>query len=389
MHESAEGKDVIFMYKPKYITRLENIPQLTPVQRKKLKKVSEKFVFRTNEYYQSLIDWDDPNDPIRRIVMPSLRELHEWGNLDASSESSYTVAPGCEHKYRDTALLLVNDVCGAYCRFCFRKRLFMNGNDEVIRDVGPGIAYIRKHTEISNVLLTGGDPLLMSTRKLENIIRRLRDIEHVKIIRIGTKLPAFNPYRILNDETLPAMLAKYSARNSKIYLVAHFNHPNELTDTAVRGIDVLHKAGVVTINQTPLIRGVNDDPGTLGELFDELSYIGVPPYYVFLCRPTLGNKTYSVPVERALEIFDEARMMSSGLAKRARLAMSHAEGKIEALGMSDDHVYFKFHRAADFHNNARLLQFKRNPNAYWFDDYEEAGSELIFSEVQELIDFDD
>ncbi|MFC1557310.1 KamA family radical SAM protein, partial [candidate division KSB1 bacterium] len=212
------------MYKPRYITRLDKVTGLSDREREDLREVSEKFVFRTNEYYQSLIDWNDPDDPIRRLVIPDIAELDEWGDLDASGEETYTVVPGCEHKYRDTALLLCNDVCGAYCRFCFRKRLFMNDNDEVVRDVSPGLKYISQHPEISNVLLTGGDPLIMSTRKLENIISRLREIDHVKIIRIDTKIPAFNPYRITKDESLLEMLSKYSSAHKRIYIIAHFNH---------------------------------------------------------------------------------------------------------------------------------------------------------------------
>ena len=184
---------------PKYLTRLEQIPQLDSDEREQLEKVNEQFVFRSNEYYQSLIDWDDPEDPIRRIIMPDVQELDDWGQLDASNEEKYTKVKGLEHKYTSTALLLVNEVCAAYCRFCFRKRLFMNENEEVTKDVSDGLEYIREHPEVTNVLLTGGDPMIMSTSKLEPIIQKIREIDHVKIIRIGTKIPAFNPYRIIND----------------------------------------------------------------------------------------------------------------------------------------------------------------------------------------------
>ena len=223
--------------------------------------------------------------------------------MDASFEELYTKVPGLEHKYRDTALLLVNDVCGAYCRFCFRKRLFMNDNDEVVKDVSNGVRYIREHPEISNVLLTGGDPLIMSTSKLEPVIAQLRDIPHVKIIRIGTKMPAFNPYRILNDPSLWRMLETYSTTEARIYIMAHFNHPVELTAVAREGLDTLHKHGAIIINQSPMIRGVNDSVQTMLKLFNELSYMGVPPYYVFQCRPTEGNKAYSIPIEKAYQIF--------------------------------------------------------------------------------------
>src|ERR1044072_9397984 len=176
---------------PKYITKIDQVAALSEKEKEEFRPVREKFAFRTNDYYQSLINWDDPADPIRRIVMPDLEEMGEFGELDASDEASYTVSEGLEHKYPDPALLLVNNVCGAYCRFCFRKRLFTDDNDEVTNDVSEAIKYIQAHTEINNVLLSGGGSLVMSTEKLEKVIKPLRQIDHVKIIRIGSKMPAF------------------------------------------------------------------------------------------------------------------------------------------------------------------------------------------------------
>jgi KamA family protein len=358
--------------KPKYLTKVEQLPQLSHGEKDRLRPVEERFAFRTNEYYQRLIDWSDPKDPIRRLVVPGEEELSEWGQLDASNELEYTPVPGLEHKYKDTALLLVNDVCGAYCRYCFRKRLFMDGNDEVVRDVSQGLAYIREHTEITNVLLTGGDPLIMSTRKLEPIIQRLRDISHVRIIRIGSKMPAFNPFRIIEDDALHKMLRTYSTAAKRIYVMAHFNHPRELTEEARQALDVLQRSGVIVVNQSPLIRGINDDVHTLARLFAELSFIGVPPYYIFQCRPTEGNKAYSVPVEEAYTIFRKAQDHVSGLAKRARFTMSHRTGKIEVAAMTDEQIVFKYHRAAQPSNLGRVMIFERDPQAHWFDDYRES-----------------
>ena len=373
-HLSSQFKKI------KYLTKLEQIPQLTESEREEMQQVNDKFVFRTNDYYQSLIDWDDPNDPIKRIIMPDVEELNEWGELDASNEEKYTKVHGLEHKYNSTALLLVNEVCAAYCRFCFRKRLFMNENDEVTKDISQGLEYIKNNKEINNVLLTGGDPLILSTSKLEPIIQQLREIDHVKIIRIGTKVPAFNPFRIINDPSLLEMFRKYSTAQKKIYIMAHFNHPRELTSQAIEGLNALMDSGVTLVNQTPMVKGVNDDPDVLAELFSKLSFIGVPPYYVFLCRPTLGNETYSVPVEKGYEIFEKSRIRCSGLAKRARLVMSHESGKIEVVGMTDDQIFFKYARAANSEDNARFLAFYRNPDANWFDDYEEANEEFsLFS----------
>ncbi len=371
------------MRKPRYMTSVDKIPQLSPEEREVGRRVSEKFVFRTNDYYQGLIDWDDPDDPIRKIVMPDSTELNEWGRLDASHEELYTKVPGLEHKYSDTALLLCNDVCGAYCRFCFRKRLFMDDNDEVVRDVSAGLEYIRAHPEISNVLLTGGDPLIMSTSKLEPIIAGLREIPHVRIIRIGSKMPAFNPFRITRDPSLLAMFEKYSnPKAGRIYVMCHFNHPVELTDEAREGLECLQLHGVVTVNQSPMIAGVNDSADVLRELFDELSYLGVPPYYIFQCRPTEGNESYSVPLERAYRIFAEAQALGSGLAKRARFSMSHMTGKIEVIGLTDDRILLKYHRAADPRRQGEVMIFKRRRDAHWFDDYPESRGYLPKMPVQ-------
>ncbi len=382
-NNNSNGNDT---KKAKYLTKLEQIPQLSQGEINRLEEVNEKFVFRTNDYYQSLIDWDDPEDPIRRIVIPDVQELDDWGKLDASDEESYTVAKGVEHKYDSTALLLVNEVCAAYCRFCFRKRLFMDENEEVTKDVSEGLEYIRRHKEINNVLLTGGDPLIMSTSKLEPIIQKVREVDHVNIIRIGTKIPAFNPMRIYNDPSLEAMFRKYSTPEKRIYVMAHFNHPRELTPEAVRGLSFLLNAGAIVVNQTPMIAGVNDDPDVLAEMFNKLSYIGVPPYYVFQCRPTLGNRIYVTPLEEAFEIFETARTRCSGLAKRARFVMSYDTGKIEVVGLTEKYIYFKYLRAADEDNDAKFMVFNRNPDAYWFDDYKELVDE--YSPVGETAGID-
>ncbi|MCL5942204.1 MAG: KamA family radical SAM protein [Actinobacteria bacterium] len=357
------------MTKVRYLTRLDQIPHLTAAEKAELQPVVAHYAFRVNSYYSGLIDWSDREDPIRRLVIPDVAELDPWGRLDPSDERAYAKVPGLEHKYEFTALLLVNDICGSFCRFCFRKRLFMNENVEVVRDVAPGLAYIREHPQINNVLLTGGDPLLLSTKRIRHILSELRRIDHVHIVRIGSKMPAFNPFRILNDPELVRTLGEFSRDDKRIYLMVHYNHPRELTTEAVAALDQLQRAGVVICNQTPLLRGINDDPAVLGELFNTLSYVGAPPYYVFIGRPTRGNRHFAVPVEEAFAIFEQARMRCSGLAKRARLVMSHSTGKIEIVGLTDTQIYFRYHRAADPQEKARFMVCERNPEAHWFDDY--------------------
>jgi lysine 2,3-aminomutase len=368
----------------RYIRDVEEVTALPGEARKALGPVSDRFKFRANDYYLSLIDWDDPKDPIRKIVIPETGELENFGALDASDEeSNYTVA-GCQHKYPDTALLVCNEVCGAYCRFCFRKRLFMDDNDEVVNDVRPGLEYIRRHPEITNVLLTGGDPLLMATRRLEPILKALRAIPHVRIIRIGSKMPAFNPYRITEDPELLEVLSRYSAADKRIYVMAHFNVPKELTQVACEGLDCLRRAGVITANQTPILRGINADPDVLATLSQRLSWIGVLPYYFFQCRPTQGNGAFEVPLVQTYEIFAEAKSRISGLAKTARLVMSHTLGKIEMVGLTDHHIYMRFHRARRAEDEGRFMIFQRDDDAYWLEDLVPVDDDSAPHPVQDL-----
>jgi len=352
----------------RYAKNISKIEQIPEADRTRLGKVAERYAFRANDYYLGLIDWDDPADPIRQIVIPQEAEMEPWGALDASNEADNYVAPGCQHKYADTALLLVNEVCGAYCRFCFRKRLFMNDNEEVEFDPKPGLDYIRKNPGISNVLLTGGDPLLLSTRRLGTIIEELRKIDHVRIIRIGSKMTAFNPYRITKDEDLLNLFDRNSTTHGRIYVMNHFNHPREMTEQAKAALDALNRAGVMMVNQTPLLRGINADPAVLADLISELSWLGVPPYYFFQCRPTEGNKPYEIPIVESWTVLNQAMTMVSGLARRARLAMSHASGKVEVPAVTEDLIVCRYHRAKNPDNDGRVMLFRRDDEAYWLDD---------------------
>ncbi|MHC4572292.1 MAG: KamA family radical SAM protein [Planctomycetota bacterium] len=357
--------------KSKYITKIEQLEQLSDKQRTELKKVADKFAFRVNDYYLSLIDWNDPNDPIRYIVIPNIQELDEWGQLDPSNEKAYTVMPGLQHKYHSVAVFLVTNKCEGVCRYCFRKRLFIESETEYLQDWEGAYQYVREHPEVTNVLLTGGDALTLTTSKLEDIFAKLREIAHVQIIRVGTRIPSYNPYRIIEDSALLKAIKKYSTDEKKIYVMTHFVHPRELTDIAVEGVNLLQRTGAKLANQTPLVRRLNDDPKVLAELLDKLSFIGAMPYYIFQCRPAVGNRAYTVPVEEGYGIVEQAKSLVSGLAKRARYVMSHSTGKIEIVGKTKDMVYFKYHRAFRDQDSGRFMVFRSNPEACWFDDYDE------------------
>lgn len=357
------------------ITRVEEISELSEGDRKKLDIVCQHYRFRATSYYLSLIDWSNPKDPLRRIVVPDPEEMISWGRLDASEEQNYTVLPGLQHKYNSTALMLVSGDCACVCRYCFRKRIFMNGNSDALSDFDAAFDYINEHREITNALLSGGDPLRLSTARLDSIVTELGKIDHVRLTRIGTKMLSYDPLRILGDPDLFSMIEKHSASNRTIYVMTHFTHPREMTDLAMEAAQKLRKAGAILANQTPLLRGVNDNPQTLAELFRKLSFAGIPPYYIFQCRPASGNLPYSVPIEAGYTIFEKARSLVSGLGKRARFVMSHSTGKIEVVGMTDVFVYFKYHRAAEDLDTGKFMALRRNPDAYWFDDYQEMNHE--------------
>ncbi|MUG70340.1 KamA family radical SAM protein [Paenibacillus validus] len=371
------------MTQPKYITDIDKILEIPEDERKKLKPITDKFVFRVNDYYLNLINWDDPEDPIRKLVIPNEGELSEYGRWDASDEDTNYVVPGCQHKYRTTALLLVSEVCGAYCRYCFRKRLFRNDVHEATKDMDPGLTYIASHPEINNVLLTGGDSLILATAKLESILSRLREIDHVKIIRLGSKIPVFNPMRIYEDERLLEVIRRHSSVNQRIYVMAHINHPREITAEAKKGFEALHQAGAIVVNQTPILRGINDNPERLAELLDKLSWAGVTPYYFFVNRPVAGNREFVLPLQQVYRIVEEAKARTSGLGKRVRLSMSHTSGKIEILAIDNGKAYLKYHQSRD-NEYGKFMVLDCPEDAAWFDDL--PGSDQYWQKPQKKTD---
>lgn len=346
------------------------IPDLPADVAETIDQVAARYAFRVSDYYLGLIDWDDPADPIRRLIIPDAAELDDWGRLDASNEAANTVARGVQHKYADTALVLAADTCASYCRYCFRKRLFMRQNDETVHDMRPAYEYVARHDEITDVLLTGGDPLVLATDRLAPILRRFAAMPHIGTVRIGSKMPAFNPMRISEDDALLEIIDEVVGQGTAVYVMAHFDHPRELTEEAHAAIWALQEAGAHLVNQCPLIRGINDDPDVLTELFETATMLGMPQYYLFQGRPTAGNAPFRVPLVEGWRIFDEARRRCSGLSRRVRMSMSHERGKIEILGVDRQHIYLRYHRAKDPADESRVMVCRRDDQACWFDDLE-------------------
>lgn len=341
------------------ITDIEAIPGLNPEETKIIQRVTEFFPFRATSHYLSLVDWEDPHDPLRRVVVPDAGELESGGSLDPSREKSYYVLPGMQHKYPDTVLLLVGRQCAGYCRYCFRKRLFIRRRiDGHPPDINNCIEYIRDHPEVRNVLLTGGDPLTLSSEQLMEIIRKVAGLPRIDAIRIGTRMLSWDPGRVIADRLLLQGLSEL--RGAQLYVMTHFTHSRELCGEALEAIRLLRHSGALICNQTPIIRGVNDSADTLEDLFNALVAAGVSPYYIFQIRPVVGNSIYSVPPLEAYMIIREAQSHCSGLAARARYVISHYTGKLHVCGLTDEHLVMVYHRAAFLQDLGKTILVERS-----------------------------
>ncbi len=269
--------------------------------------VCKMYPMRIPRYYYNLIR--EVKDPIWKQSIPSVNELMDENSPeDPLHEEEDSPVPRLTHRYPDRVLLLITDRCPMYCRFCTRKR--MVGRTSVISEktIAMGIDYIRSHTEIRDVLLSGGDPLMVSNRKLEHIISSIRSVPHVEIIRIGTRFPCVLPSRITDD--LCAMLKKYHP----IYINTHFNHPREITPQSKEACERLAGAGIPLGCQTVLMKGVNDDPLILKELMHKLLMMRVRPYYLYQADLTRGTNHFRTRVETGLEVMQALRGYTTGFA---------------------------------------------------------------------------
>lgn len=332
-------------------------------------RILEQFPMSVPRYYLSLINWEDENDPIRKMCIPSVRETDLSGSFDTSGEASNTVVVGMQHKYHATALILSTNRCAMYCRHCFRKRLVGLSDAEIASHLDEMMDYIRAHTEISNVLISGGDAFLNENDVIEDYLSRLCEIEHLDMIRFGTRVPVTFPQRVTNDPDLIALLKKYNAKK-QIFVITHFNHPNEITPESIAAVKALLECGIVIRNQTVLLKGVNDDAQVLGTLLRRLIAIGVIPYYVFQCRPVTGVKNqFSVPFLRGIQIVEDAKAMQNGQGKSLRYALSHPTGKIEVLGtVGGSKMLFKYHQAKYDRDAGRLFAMNLDEDQTWLGD---------------------
>lgn len=289
------------------IHSVDQLVEKFKLDRRVAERLDKFFQARINPYYLSLIRY--PGDPIWLQCVPDETELNDIdAPEDPLAEDSMSPVPNITHRYPDRVLFLTTSQCGMYCRFCTRKRKVGNSSKISMRGLEAAFKYIEEHTEIRDVILSGGDPLMLTDTMLEKILQRLRQIPHVEIIRLGTRMPVVLPHRI--TPKLVRMLKKYHP----IYVNTHFNHPWEITPESKRACELLADAGIPINNQTVLMKGVNDDPEIMKELFRKLLLIRVRPYYLYQADLTKGANHFRTPIKVGLEIMDKLRGHTSGLA---------------------------------------------------------------------------
>ncbi len=271
----------------------------------------DKFRVDITPYFISLIDPDDPNDPIRRQVIPTAAEHQAFTGMmeDSLAEDRHSPVPGLVHRYPDRVLMLLTTQCASYCRYCTRSRIVGDPTQNFNRKEHEAqLDYLRRTPQVRDVLLSGGDVLTLAPKLLESVLRGLREIPHIEVIRIGSRVPVFLPQRV--DDELCEMLAKYHP----VWMNLHFNVPSEITPEVARACDRLTKAGVPLGNQSVLLAGVNDCVNTMRELVQRLVEIRVRPYYIYQCDLVEGSGHFRTPVGKGLEIMEGLRGHTSGYA---------------------------------------------------------------------------
>lgn len=298
------------------LERLSEFINVTPEEKEAIETLNTKW--GTSPYFASLMDRDDPNCPIRRQVLPSLQEtVNKYGienyliwkeNRDTEEIRPDSIA----RQYHDRVAFTVTDVCVNYCRHCFRNELVVNRDLQLRMDVDEGLEWIREHKEIRDVLVTGGDPFVLSDEKIDYIIKKLREIPHLQMIRFGTRSPIVLPHRITPG--LKKILSPF--HKIPIWVNTQCNHPNEITEKTAQAVFDLLTCGINVGNQAVLLKGINDDPETFRELHQKLLRVRIRPYYLFYCEPAPGIDHFRTTVEKGAELIrDSIRGHTTGLAQ--------------------------------------------------------------------------
>ncbi len=291
---------------------LSRVVTLSAEEEKALLYPSMKLPLRVTPYYLSLIDPGDPEDPLRRSVVPLAAEcfVSPGEAADPLDEEGDCQVPGIVHRYPDRVLFLVTGFCSTYCRYCTRSRKVGDSHRTPLTEeqIDAALAYIASHKEVRDVLVSGGDPLTLSNDRLESLLARIRKIPHVEFLRIGTKVPAVLPQRITPE------LVKMLKRYHPLWISIHFTHPREITPESAKACERLADAGIPLGSQTVLLKGINDDTTTLKRLFQRLLAVRVRPYYLYQCDPIIGSAHFRTNIERGLELISSLRGFTTGYA---------------------------------------------------------------------------
>mgnify|MGYP000001415215 CR=1 FL=1 len=361
------------------VKELEDYLSLSEKEKKELSEVAERHPMNIPRYYLELINPADSEDPIRKLAVPSTDELILAGAMgettgDPYGDDKHDKGNGILHKYPYTALVVATEYCSMYCRHCFRKRMVGLPNDQTVKSFQQAAQYVAKHKEIKNVVMSGGDPMLLPTESLRRMLDSLRNIDHLNYVRIGSRAPVVFPMRFFDDELI-VLLADFNAEKP-LYVPTHFNHPNEITPTAREAIQRLRDAGVTVNNQAVLLKGVNDSVDTLCELMDGLLEIGVNPYYLYQCMPVEHVRHhFQIPLKLGVDLVDDARRKMDGYAKRFKFIIGHDIGKLEICGRVDDKLILKQLHARPGHQeeSSRILVRQLTESGGWLDDLPEAS----------------
>lgn len=363
------------------VTRVDQLKEYLPLSEQEedaLTQVVDSHPMNIPRYYLNLIDPDDVDDPIRKLAVPAAQELIVAGAMGETTKDPYgddkhDKGNGVLHKYSYTALVVATEYCAMYCRHCFRKRMVGLPNQQTVENFNKAAEYIAAHPEISNVVISGGDPFLLPTAVIRQMLAALKKIPHLNFVRIGSRAPVVYPMRF-EDPELMEVLNDFS-RHKTLQVPTHFNHPREITAEAAQAVQQLREAGLTVNNQAVLLRGINDDVETLSELMNGLLRIGVNPYYLYQCMPVARVRHhFQVPLKQGVDLVDEARRSMDGYAKRFKFIIGHDIGKLEICGRFENKLVLKQIHARQEHPDeaSRILVRELNESGGWLDDLDEA-----------------
>jgi KamA family protein len=361
------------------VDELKEYLPLTAEEEAELRQVVEIHPMNIPRYYLSLVDPDDPADPIRRLCVPDAAELVVAGAMgettgDPYGDDKHDKGNGVLHKYDYTALVVTSEYCAMYCRHCFRKRMVGLSNEKTVKNFEKAAAYIADHPEITNAIMSGGDPLMLPTSALRKMLAALKDIDHLNHVRIGSRAPVSYPIRLFDDELIE-VLREFNAHKT-LAVPTHFNHVREMTPVAAEAVRRLRNAGITVNNQAVLLAGVNDTVEDLVDLMNGLMRIGVNPYYLYQCMPVARVRHhFQVPLKKGVDMVDKARRYFDGYAKRFKYIIGHDIGKLEIVGRIGDKLVLKQLHARDGYQDdiSRLLVRQLTDTAGWLDDLPEAA----------------